>query len=918
MRPLRLTISAFGPYAEQTMVDMARLGDHGLYLITGDTGAGKTTIFDAITYALFGEASGDTRESSMLRSKYADPATPTQIELVFSYAGREYTIRRNPEYQRPKARGAGTTLQRAEAELIYPDGRVLTRSRDVTAAVVELLGVNREQFSRIAMIAQGDFLKLLLAQTEERKEIFRHIFRTGLYQQLQERLKTAAAELSRESDALRREIAQDCASIRCAAEDDVVAQARAGQLPQAALLELLASLIQQAESAQTAQQNTLVQVETQLAAVLGRLGQAEELSRVRESLHQAQEQLARQQGQAELAETVWQQEREKLPRQEELSAEILTLRDVLPRYDALDTARNALTQVMRQQERAEAACAEKKELLEQTTAMLAAQKTELEQLWEAGVRKEQLTAQLLSVQTRRQALTALANAIAHCIALEQQVCAAQQKYQNAVETAAERLAEYTRMNRAFLDEQAGILAAELVEGEPCPVCGAVSHPQPAKKSRAAPTETALEQARQISDRAQQAAAEASLDAGRLAGQLSVQRAETERQGRELLDGCGEEALQDTLARALAETETQHRALQTALQAEERKLSRRQTLETAIPAVEQQRQTLTGEIDALLQTLQALQTDRAGRTAVVEQLAAALPYTSRTQAEQALRQAEQERDALRTALETAEQHSKALRSGIDVLLGQIAAQQTQLSQAPQLDMDAEQAKYAALQQEKMKLQATLTQLVAELSGNRMALANIQQRMAALEKLEGQQRQVRMLSLTANGGLPGKEKVMLETYIQMRYFDRIIARANSRFLVMSDGQYELKRRREAEDNRSQSGLELDVIDHYNGTERSVKTLSGGEAFKASLALALGLSDEIQSTAGGVQLDAMFVDEGFGSLDEESLRQAIHVLSSLSGGRRIVGIISHVAELKERIDKQIVVKKERSGGSRVELIG
>ena len=195
--------------------------------------------------------------------------------------------------------------------------------------------------------------------------------------------------------------------------------------------------------------------------------------------------------------------------------------------------------------------------------------------------------------------------------------------------------------------------------------------------------------------------------------------------------------------------------------------------------------------------------------------------------------------------------------------------------------------------------------------------MEQRSAELQKLEEKWAFVQSLSNTANGNLAGKEKIMLETYIQMTYFDRIIRRANLRFLVMSGGQYELKRRREASGSRSQSGLELDVIDHYNGTERSVRTLSGGESFQASLSLALGLSDEVQSSAGGIRLDTMFVDEGFGSLDEESLQQAVRALSSLTEGNRLVGIISHVGELKEKIDRQILVKKDREGGSRVEIL-
>ena len=181
MRPIRLTMSAFGPYAGRQVIEFDRLGQQGLYLITGDTGAGKTTIFDAITFALYGEASGDTREPSMFRSKYAAPETPTEVELVFTYGGKTYTVKRNPEYDRPKSRGTGFTTQKAEAELTYPDGRVVTKQRDVDNAIREIMGIDRDQFLQIAMIAQGDFLKLLLASTEDRQKIFRQIFKTKRY-----------------------------------------------------------------------------------------------------------------------------------------------------------------------------------------------------------------------------------------------------------------------------------------------------------------------------------------------------------------------------------------------------------------------------------------------------------------------------------------------------------------------------------------------------------------------------------------------------------------------------------------------------------------------------------------------------------------------------------------------------------------
>ena len=235
----------------------------------------------------------------------------------------------------------------------------------------------------------------------------------------------------------------------------------------------------------------------------------------------------------------------------------------------------------------------------------------------------------------------------------------------------------------------------------------------------------------------------------------------------------------------------------------------------------------------------------------------------------------------------------------------------------LDADAAGERRNEIVQKRSTLESELRDLHHRTETNREVLRQIEKQSAAIADVEKRWMMVGPLADTANGNLSGREKIMLETYVQMAYFDRIIERANTRFMVMSGGQYELKRRREADNNRSQSGLSLDVVDHYNGTERSVKTLSGGESFKASLSLALGLSDEIQASAGGIQLDTMFVDEGFGSLDEESLQQAMRALNGLAEGNRLVGIISHVPELREKIDRQIIVRKDRSGGSRVEVV-
>ena len=255
MRPVKLTISAFGPYAGRMTIDMDALGTRGLYHITGKTGAGKTTIFAAITFALYGEPSGDSRSASQFRSKYADPQTPTEVELGFDYAGKRYTVRRNPEYERPKSRGEGLTEEKAAAELTLPDGRVITKRRDVDAAVAAIMGVDRGQFSQIAMLAQGDFLKLLLASTDDRKKIFRKLFSTQKYEDLQDRLKASSGALRKEYEELSRSIRQYVEGILCDEEDvlDIeVQKARAGKLPAEEVADLLHTLIaqdeQQAES----------------------------------------------------------------------------------------------------------------------------------------------------------------------------------------------------------------------------------------------------------------------------------------------------------------------------------------------------------------------------------------------------------------------------------------------------------------------------------------------------------------------------------------------------------------------------------------------------------------------------------------------------------------------------------------------
>lgn len=1096
MRPLKLTVSAFGPYAGTVVMELEKLGSRGLYLITGDTGAGKTTIFDAITYALYGEPSGETRDASMFRSKYAKADTPTFVELVFSYGGKIYTVRRNPEYERPAKRGGGMTLQKAEAELLLPDGRLVAKAREVNSEIIRIIGLNRSQFAQIAMIAQGDFLKLLLADTKNRQEIFREIFKTRYYMVLQEKLKSETSALQKTCEAARASVQQYIGGLLCREDDPLLPQlqqAKEGSLPLQETEALAETLIAGDAHEDAACQSALEKLDAELQNVTTLLAKAEETEKTRQKLEEALEKQQLQQAQAAAAQSALEAEQAKDPRRIALNQSLTALEAELPRYRELQEKQVSLSSLDAQLSALEAQAALKTGEHEKLDAELTAWEVEVEHLSAAAADKERLLREQAQAEGRRAALTALqqdlrqqenyaqqlqtgqtqcealhrrqndlaaelareqaalktdretwaategleaekekllrrqsqaqerksaleglSQLLADCEDARQALATAQQSYQNARQQEDAAETAYRTKNRAFLDEQAGLLAQSLAEGQPCPVCGALHHPAPAQIADHAPTEAELNDAAQALDTARRSALEKSLAAGArkaaleerekqllsqmaeyfsspalssaaeqlsagladAAGELprlhqellereaqlaqrelleqqlqarekqiaglteqqdalrtetaqadmaqSKQRGQLEQleeklqsQYREHLPDCVPEHAPEHLSAALQDAALRLTQIKTQLAEIERALQRKQTLDAQIP---QRRQALK----ELEQTLADGRAETARCESRREELQAqclalrgALSQPDAAAAEEQHRALQAESATLAAGLAAAEESCALCKTDLAASAAAIAELTALLERSQTIDIPAQQERSRALSAERETLTERRRVLHARRTANETALHHLREKSAALKQSEAHYAWMRTLSSTVNGTLPGREKVALETYVQMTFFDRILRRANMRLLVMSNGQYELKRRREAENNRSQSGLELDVVDHYNGSERSVKSLSGGESFKASLALALGLSDEIQSAAGGIRLDTMFVDEGFGSLDEESLHQAIRALSGLTEGNRLVGIISHVAELRERIDRQVVVSKDKVSGSRVEIV-
>ena len=508
MRPLRLKLCGFGPYAGELELDFEKLGKGGLYLITGDTGAGKTTIFDAICYALYGEASGSSREPSMLRSKYAADTAPTEVELTFLHRGKIYRVRRSPEYMRKKNRGSGETKQAAGAELYLPDGRVETKTTAVTQKVTEILGVNKDQFTQIAMIAQGDFLRLLLAKTEERQEHFRKIFHTGVCQAFQEELKNEASRLAADREALARGVSQYIGGILCDEDDPLSVEAKKagrGEMLTADVLALLDRLIGQDQARLEKCDASLLQTEERIDLLTADLSRAEERRRTRGALERAKKTLA-----------------EKLPEAEALSLHLEAARARLPEAEALDRQADKLEAdlpVYRELEDGQALCLKTGEALEELrqngvqledalTALqdgLAALRQERGELAGAGETRARLQHEEEQLEGRNKEISALRGELRALAKLKKAFSTSQRDYLDAEADAAHKKEAADGLRRAFNSGQAGIMARELKEGMPCPVCGSTVHPHKAPVSDQVPTEAQVKQAEETAQAAQELA-----------------------------------------------------------------------------------------------------------------------------------------------------------------------------------------------------------------------------------------------------------------------------------------------------------------------------------------------------------------------------------------------------------------------------
>ena len=927
MKPLKLTMSAFGSYAGKNVIDFTGQ-QQGIFLITGDTGAGKTTIFDAITYALYNQTSGGERNGNMMRSQYAQPETETYVELEFLYRGQTYRVRRNPDYKITKTLKNGKIREQKvphSVELTMPDGTVFPEKKNATdAKIIEILGLTADQFSQIVMIAQGDFLKLLYTKSDERKMIFSKLFRTDIYWKIQENLRRKSMEMDERIQENDRAFEQEKSRIILLPESE--------ELPLDELVERLRERLKDALKEQNLRRANVEELNKKITKYEEINKLFVSLEKIRQNgkeleARQVESKERRQQIENALkADKVLVAEQQNLRQQQTVEQSVQAIakmeETLTNNQEMFETLKTQLQEVEAEQKR-EAADIQKKMLaLEQSFPSYEAlqnarsEEQQAKKVWEdlgktseESFHKKEAGIAALKEQQKRQ---------------EQVVEQMKKNWEQTSLSASESAKHYEHMYEAFLKEQAGILAENLSAGCPCPVCGSTVHPDPAKLSDHAVTELEVEQAKKTRAAAEEKRdlAYAAFEAEKTEKQKLAQAVEKEeadfvlaqtiakQQRKEAeqnyvsLQKIAEQIREKLVYPSLAEAKKQYAAMQKALAAAEQEIERkRQKVSELAEAMntlkgqklaEEENQKTAKKLAAKTEKEYAKLLEKSGFVSEETYHLAILPERSRSKLER----------------EEKEYESQCLRQQSEQKLLEKQVSGKTYTDTTELNEQLKAEKQALKEAEK-----TYMELHTAYENDRSVLQNCAVYLEKGKKLESEDQVIKSLSKTANGRLSGSAKIDFETYIQRQYFKQIIHEANKRLLTMSNHQFILKLKEEANTGRkTNEGLDLSVYSLVTDSERDVKTLSGGESFLAALAMALGLSDIVERSAGAIHPDMMFIDEGFGSLDAQSRQQAIEVLAELAGDSRMVGIISHVTELKEQIDRKLVVSRTDKGSRAV----
>lgn len=862
MKPEKLILCGWGPYKEETVIDFKKLNSAGLFLVTGQTGAGKTTIFDAIAYALYGVLSGEVREKGTVRSDFAGEDTKTYVELYMRHKNEVYHISRNPEYLRPKKRKSGEnafTKEKENAVLTMPDGSIIAGNQDVTAKLEELLHMDSRQFRQISMIAQGEFSKMLFASSTEKNAIFRELFGTGIYAQIQAQLKTRSGHLYQEYMVYKNKIEEDIHLLDLQ-DEEWKNLAYSESLDLFSIVDYLKTALKDEKTKLSKKKKEADSLEEGLLSLQKEIENIRQINARFQELEQNQNRIE------ELA--------EKQPQMTSLEKQIHTAKMVQVLFFE--------EKVLLEKEQAAAEVVNRIKCLETELSELCKYEKEQENILkikDAALEAFEVTEQLTEVEN------AIKQQVQKKEQQEKQLKKARAAYEEAQKEAEKNNRCYEEADVRYKKAVIGIAAKLVKEGEPCPVCGSLDHPRIAHMEEEIPDEKQLEL---LKEKAQKSRMEES----RLYEEALL-LANEEKRLQEMLQELGEE--KEHLGQKMnsfALEVLDYIRFHTRMQLE-------QVVKKSLEI-----QTMRQE---KLRNLEEYKVQEQQKKADVEENRRIFEKKLK---ESGFSEEEQYRSAV-NMLDCLADWEKEYRSYEDAFMTAKKMQEYLQNSLKGCEIKAEEPyneewtnKQAALKECRKVMElanVTISQMTRSLDGietNRKKAENIREEYGIVKDLDD----------LANGN--NSRRLVFEQYVLAGYFENILKAANIRLSNMTDGRYELLRAGRVSDGRKKDNLEIEVMDYYTGRKRSVKTLSGGETFKASLAMALGMSDCIQAENGGMEVETLFIDEGFGALDEESLEQACETLQTLAGKNRMVGVISHVAQLRERIEHQIIVEKKNNG--------
>lgn len=882
MKPLKIKISAFGPYKNCIDIDFEKLGESGIFLITGDTGAGKTTIFDSISFALFGEVSGSNRPVPSVRSDFADNDTETFVELEFTHKNKKYKIRRNPAYERTKKRGEGTTKTSADASLEYDD-KVISGTKNVDIKIEEILGINSKQFKQISMLAQGEFLKILFAESKDRTEIFRRIFDTDIYNQIAKRLADKTRIAKAELEQLKDYFAINSSNIVW--KDGI-------------------------QSVQPKDVNELF-----IQEILEKLQQ--EIKINSEQFEKCQEQIGKQSDEnSKIEKEIMAQKdkNDKIDRCQKLQEEQKVLQekqeDIKQKEILIQKSQEIINKILPKED--------KKKELEKEISQKQKVLQDISEKIELGNKKEEKFKQVLDlleiIKVQFQKYSELKDGkteLEDKIKKLQVIIKEQENKKIASENAQKLEAEWEKLStevlekeKEFFREQAGILAEKLKENEPCPVCGSLHHPNLAIKSKSVLTKEELDNLKEKEEKSRKILTDATNKVTEINSKIET-----------LIKEFGEKPDVELYNKKYAEISEKLEKAYNQLNDNYKQIMLK---DIVIESFEYDifKEKITNKISKEREEFLKLQTQQEENKKQIDELLqkkekAQNDYQN-TLKELGFENEEQYKKSVlnNSQIEIFSKEIEKYKTDVTINATKLEEIQKEIKGFEKVDLTAKIQEFNNKKQELENMRRQQMEYHRIFENNNRILVDLQTNSKKLDSKIKEFTMVEDLSKIANGTVYGKRRIEFEQFVQASYFDMVIIEANKRLLKMTDNRFLLVRKESSERVSDKIGLELEVIDNYNGKRRDVKSLSGGEAFKAALSLALGLSDVIQSYSGGIVVDTMFIDEGFGSLDTESREQAINTLNQLTDNHKLIGIISHVTELKERIDKKIIVTKSTEG--------